>query len=863
MRELLLLRIDGRRYGVWKDQVVSVRGIETLHRLPLSPACIAGISIIDDRTVTLADLPVCIGYAPRERDETDHVLMLPGSEKLTGLMVSGDVESLTLCDDAEFPMPDYLKTGVIDACVVRNDTPIPVINVSSLSSSLLKSDHELPRAEFIVPRAERGESTPVSAVRVFEIGGESYAAASEGMEEEPITPGPLARLALVPLFVRGITFHNGAILPVIDLSQRIKRQKSGAGARALVADISGQKFALLADKDRGTADARDLVIAELPAIARTRSIAAVALNAGELMPLVDLAALLSRNAEDLGEKPLDRRYTPASGFGSVFGKQDVDVVEFSVLGTRHALPKSEVEDIVPFTSFRRIPDAPEIVIGVAEHTGAILPVLDLAMVFGRRSLAGPDWSMVLVKNGDFRSLVITEAVFGERRLRSDIQRPVPIQLPHHVVYGCYPDAQTVRLILNVEALAVHFEKSLVRDLLPALSEEMMHAPAELVPSLLGQDAESAFEPPGQESSESQSTTVDAGPETPEPAAIAAKADEPGATDTEEIAKTHREERQPEQEAVVHEAMEQEPIAAFAEAGEERESASPGEEKVASPVLEAVTAPVLQEAEIETGETEKSAVSASEGEVSFVGAAEPVEPVAPLPEDMAAEDTMPAGTTAEAPDVAAAQDARPFKAGRERMGEEAAPAVQERTEEPRVEKTAVEAVEKPAVETTPAGQALREFPHEQNTEREMDAEPERPERAARRVPSERFPGSRRLIGIGAVAAVLTALVLVLLFVKPESKKSVKEIPGKTTTAVVEHEPAPVARNKKPSLALNVPANRAVNIDVYVVIKGDTLWSISERFTGNPFNYPRIAGENGIADPDFILPGRKIRLVKIKD
>jgi nucleoid-associated protein YgaU len=45
---------------------------------------------------------------------------------------------------------------------------------------------------------------------------------------------------------------------------------------------------------------------------------------------------------------------------------------------------------------------------------------------------------------------------------------------------------------------------------------------------------------------------------------------------------------------------------------------------------------------------------------------------------------------------------------------------------------------------------------------------------------------------------------------------------------------------------------------VVVKNDTLWSISERFTGNPFNYPRIAGENRIADPDLIFPGQTIRL-----
>jgi nucleoid-associated protein YgaU len=64
-----------------------------------------------------------------------------------------------------------------------------------------------------------------------------------------------------------------------------------------------------------------------------------------------------------------------------------------------------------------------------------------------------------------------------------------------------------------------------------------------------------------------------------------------------------------------------------------------------------------------------------------------------------------------------------------------------------------------------------------------------------------------------------------------------------------------------LELNIPKHMPpVDIDVYVVVHGDTLWSISERLTGSPFNYPRIAGRNKIANPNLIFPGQKIQLIK---
>jgi len=74
------------------------------------------------------------------------------------------------------------------------------------------------------------------------------------------------------------------------------------------------------------------------------------------------------------------------------------------------------------------------------------------------------------------------------------------------------------------------------------------------------------------------------------------------------------------------------------------------------------------------------------------------------------------------------------------------------------------------------------------------------------------------------------------------------------------PRPAGKSRT-SLELEIPKNMPqVDIDEYVVVKGDTLWGISKRYTGNPYNYPRIAGENRIADPDHIFPGQKIRLIK---
>ena len=85
-----------------------------------------------------------------------------------------------------------------------------------------------------------------------------------------------------------------------------------------------------------------------------------------------------------------------------------------------------------------------------------------------------------------------------------------------------------------------------------------------------------------------------------------------------------------------------------------------------------------------------------------------------------------------------------------------------------------------------------------------------------------------------------------------------MPGKAENAQIET-PHP-AEMPEARLELDIPKNTPVDADVYVVEKGDTLWSISEHYTGTPLNYPRIAGENRIADPDMIFPGQRIHLRK---
>lgn len=890
MRELFLVSFGGIRYGIWKDEIQSVRGLDALHRIPLSPACIAGVMMDEGRTVTLADLAACLGHGSSAGEATGQ-----GSILLTaqgGFVASGEIGSRAISPGSIYPLPDFLHTPLFDNCAVVDGIPVPVIAVAQLYACAMQAGGQPPA---VAPRMKPAAAQDAAGgIRLFSAAGERYAAPAAGIAAKSFPAGAVTPLPGLPRHVRGVAFHGGRLLPVIDLAQRIGGQDAAPDATLLVASIDGEAYGLLVDRDEGSLPDGQAGIQPAPAIVRNAWLTHVAVHGGEIIPLVDLARALSADVPPggaAGQDQLSRHYAPASRFDEQFFRRDVAVLEFSLLGERHALPKQEVEDVIAWRPCRSIPGAPPVVIGVAMHGAEILPVLDLAMMFGRRSLATPAWRMLLVSNGDFRALVIAESVYGERRLARASHRAVPLKLPHHLMYGCYPDADAVRLILNAEAIALHFEKSLIQQFLPGLSPQMRMMSAEAV---LLHETQPVPEPAPQaaqrigEAAQQADAAADASaaarpaaePETiaepmpepeaepepePEPAAMATAGAEPPLRSAEEwnaadaVAaprETFEMAAREISEEMTQQEIEEMPVAAPAAASEVSAQAGP-EGYLAGQGHDAASAPAY----IEQGFRQRAEVEDAE----FVEWDH-----AP---GVAAE---PAAQPATEPELSAAGAAMEPEA--ESLPAETAP--------PEIE---LPAAELPAAVLPAMEAALQHAPGRQPANDE-DISPAEPPGDRLSRPDMR----RRRLAYAAAAAVLLAALSAALLRQPDSGRSapavtpeaapansdqaavqplqpgtevaaaataVKQAPAESASLPLATTPLagkPGALPPAKQAAAAAPGRQPQAADVYVVKDGDTLWDISRRYTGDPYNYPRIGGDNRISDYDLIYPGQRIRL-----
>jgi nucleoid-associated protein YgaU len=163
---------------------------------------------------------------------------------------------------------------------------------------------------------------------------------------------------------------------------------------------------------------------------------------------------------------------------------------------------------------------------------------------------------------------------------------------------------------------------------------------------------------------------------------------------------------------------------------------------------------------------------------------------------------------------------------------------------------------PPVEQVDASPVTIKILYHQETQplhhEQVDEQPMIPQAQDEEVPGL---GKKWRIWFGVAAAILVGVFLWQMDSMQQEKL------GQVKKPVVA-EMQPKQKREREPLVLIVPADMKIEIDKYIVKQGDTLWDISKRFTGNPFNYPGIAGENRIPDPDLIFPEQKI-IIKNKE
>lgn len=131
----------------------------------------------------------------------------------------------------------------------------------------------------------------------------------------------------------------------------------------------------------------------------------------------EVQRILKKRAEALA-RPWEERPTLA---------ESVELVVFSLVGERYAVDTEHVHDVIPLREITPLPCAPSFVLGVVNHRGRILPVLDFRRLFGLAGDGVPEGArLVAAEAGGMRFAIFADNVAGTTRVEMRDVMPPPV-----------------------------------------------------------------------------------------------------------------------------------------------------------------------------------------------------------------------------------------------------------------------------------------------------------------------------------------------------------------------------------------------------------------------------------------------------
>jgi chemotaxis signal transduction protein len=828
MRELVLFTLENTRYGIWKDQILSMQDVQSLHRLPFARSSLTVLCVFGGRMQTLADLALCLGHRATRDAAGASAWLLSERESIRGFLVTGERMSVQ-APEALIPAPDFLRGLPLQGFFGHDSLPVPVIDVSGLYERVRRAEREKQAAPLTLSAQPVTKSRPAAMFRVFTSSGSHFAAPGADMAGPAVSGRPVVRFPLLPPNIAGLALSAGRILPIVDLAFQVSGKKGRDNSAILEATVNGTTLGFLVDQDEGEWAEEDVLVKDLPPVLCTPWMSLAVLRGAHIAPVLELGAVMSSPARGRRGNLPPLPYSPDSRFPAMFGHQAVEVVDFSALGTIFAVPRDEVVDILPCQPFQELPMASGLVAGLADFGGELVPVLDLARIGGELPQRTADWRMIVLKNGNFRALLMCESARAARTLDRDVQRGVPVVLSFPVVYGCYTDEGAVRLVLNIEELTVHYHESDAALLLPAVA--------------IAADERTVRAPPGPR-------------DVQEPSRPAAAVGEP------DVSREESMEPAPEPVPELPPPLAPSEPALPAEMVLSSLEPSPAESRPDEPAPAPPVPEIEQNIPLESAPASESAPSlksvlSSESASSFksppgsepdsspestpsLGGEDILEPIHQAPIS-APPTSAPTPVTAPVPPRSLPPTPVPPTPVQPSPAQPAPPPVP-------APAPLASAPPTPVPLTAPSGSMSA------RQTQKAPADMPRPAQPDRSAPGRGLTGRRVLFAAAAVVLLAAGVAAGLHFgiFRARTAGAGAPVPAASAPATA---PTPTTTNQENTAG----ADSSISAETeYVVEEGDTLWDIAARFTGDAHNYRGLAATNEIADPNLITPGQVIRL-----
>ncbi|MEJ2663995.1 MAG: chemotaxis protein CheW, partial [Spirochaetia bacterium] len=376
MEQFRLIHIDDIPFLFRENPGLVFTQITGVHRLPLMPGCMAGVSLVDGSSVSFADLAAFLEMRTHTEAPRRNAVIFPSAKNRLGFLWHGKQEKIQIEEDRVYQLPEFLQTGLIDSCVSFNGSLIPVIEPNTLRT-LIKEAGPLEQKQRLIISGKNKSTAAFKRIYLFGHHKERYAVDASLVTEVSAVPRHVRQLPHLPPYVKGIFLYKEHPIPLMDIGELLKLPKTRKPKACIIIAMNGNTIGLLTESQPAQKTTDSSGLYSLPPLVSAGFLHTIIENQKKLVPCIDIFAMFRE--ENTDEKTYS--YTVSGEFSGRFLKRECEVIEFSLFGVKHAVPKTEVEDIIPYSPVRGLPLKLPILIGVKRRNDEIVPVIDIARCF--------------------------------------------------------------------------------------------------------------------------------------------------------------------------------------------------------------------------------------------------------------------------------------------------------------------------------------------------------------------------------------------------------------------------------------------------------------------------------------------------
>lgn len=409
--QILLFSLCGTTYGVDSDLVIQILRVPEITPVPFTDPALRGICSVEGSILNVFDGNLLLDEQEEPIDPShDHsrVLTIRYEGFYYGLLIE-EVFNNVSASEYDYEMADD-ENRAVSAIMKKGQEIIQVIHLPMLASTVQPISLNSHPIKEGIGQDEEQMSYMGEAVKYlfFRLGDEQYGIEADFIREIISFDGKITDIAESVSWILGMITIRGQVVTVIDLGKILEMDSANIDEGSiLLLQYQGRLLGLLVDD---IIDIKDIYpekeIETLPEMYQKGRFKGICKLHDQLVTLISSSFALS--LLDQTEKYNQSNTTVTDNEQQ---NQDIrELVAFYLSGAEYSIPLEQVDEIIKYNDVTIPPAAPDLIKGIINLRGKIIPIISLHHRMKEQEEIGEDTKIIVFHESRITAGFIVDSV---------------------------------------------------------------------------------------------------------------------------------------------------------------------------------------------------------------------------------------------------------------------------------------------------------------------------------------------------------------------------------------------------------------------------------------------------------------------